>query len=119
MFLSTRTSYVGRYGKRCKTIRGWRGFLASALLVNGWLAEAYKLDLNSKDSMATIAGSMVEDMMSFYTGNDLGGVPGLLPKPYYWWEAGALMGSLVDYWYVPGLKSLAIYTNLGKTTRTP
>ncbi|EAQ89901.1 hypothetical protein CHGG_06520 [Chaetomium globosum CBS 148.51] len=40
--------------------------------------------------------------MSLYTGNDLGGVPGLLPKPYYWWEAGALMGSLVDYWYYTG-----------------
>ncbi|KAH6855194.1 glycosyl hydrolase family 76-domain-containing protein [Chaetomium sp. MPI-CAGE-AT-0009] len=40
--------------------------------------------------------------MSFYTGNDLGGVPGLLPKPYYWWEAGALMGSLIDYWYYTG-----------------
>ncbi|KAK4155141.1 mannan endo-1 6-alpha-mannosidase DCW1 [Chaetomidium leptoderma] len=45
---------------------------------------------------------MAEDMMSFYTGNRPGGVPGLLPKPYYWWEAGALMGSLVDYWYYTG-----------------
>ncbi len=67
---------------------------------------------------------MVEDMMSFYTGNQPGGTPGLLPKPYYCaletpdstsgergiltlvggsgWEAGALMGSLVDYWYYTG-----------------
>jgi mannan endo-1,6-alpha-mannosidase len=52
--------------------------------------------------MAAVARSMVDDMMSFYTGNDSGGVPGLLPKPYYWWEAGALMGSLVDYWYYTG-----------------
>ncbi|KAK4043786.1 glycosyl hydrolase family 76-domain-containing protein [Parachaetomium inaequale] len=40
--------------------------------------------------------------MSFYSGHHLGGTPGLLPKPYYWWEAGALMGSLIDYWYYTG-----------------
>ncbi|KAK4145387.1 glycosyl hydrolase family 76-domain-containing protein [Dichotomopilus funicola] len=40
--------------------------------------------------------------MSFYEGNHLGGTPGLLPKPYYWWEGGALMGSLIDYWYYTG-----------------
>ncbi|KAK4456659.1 putative glycoside hydrolase, partial [Cladorrhinum samala] len=42
---------------------------------------------------------MASDMMSFYTGNLPGGTPGLLPQPYYWWEAGAMMGSLIDYWY--------------------
>ncbi|KAK4189237.1 family 76 putative glycoside hydrolase [Podospora australis] len=45
---------------------------------------------------------MTEDMMSFYTGDQPGQVPGLLPQPYYWWEAGALMGSLIDYWYYTG-----------------
>ncbi|KAK3905020.1 glycosyl hydrolase family 76-domain-containing protein [Staphylotrichum tortipilum] len=40
--------------------------------------------------------------MSFYTGNLPGGVPGLLPRPYYWWEGGALMGALIDYWYYTG-----------------
>ncbi|KAK0733663.1 glycosyl hydrolase family 76-domain-containing protein [Lasiosphaeria miniovina] len=45
---------------------------------------------------------MAEDMMSFYHGDQPGGTPGLLPLPYYWWEAGALMGSLVDYWYYTG-----------------
>lgn len=41
-------------------------------------------------------------MMSFYHGHEPGGTPGLLPDPYYWWEAGALMGTLVDYWYYTG-----------------
>ncbi|KAK5654380.1 hypothetical protein OQA88_7289 [Cercophora sp. LCS_1] len=45
---------------------------------------------------------MTDDMMSFYHGHEPGGTPGLLPQPYYWWEAGALMGSLVDYWYYTG-----------------
>ncbi|KAK1826696.1 glycosyl hydrolase family 76-domain-containing protein [Podospora conica] len=40
--------------------------------------------------------------MSFYGGDKPGGTPGLLPTPYYWWEAGALMGALVDYWYYTG-----------------
>ncbi|KAL2263626.1 hypothetical protein VTK26DRAFT_5889 [Humicola hyalothermophila] len=41
-------------------------------------------------------------MMSFYTGHQPGEIPGLLPAPYYWWEAGALMGALIDYWYYTG-----------------
>jgi len=40
--------------------------------------------------------------MSLYTGNRTGDVPGNLPDPYYWWEAGAMFGSMVDYWYYTG-----------------
>ncbi|KAL9624684.1 MAG: hypothetical protein Q9160_001038 [Pyrenula sp. 1 TL-2023] len=40
--------------------------------------------------------------MSYYTGNRTGDVPGNLPQPYYWWEAGAMFGALVDYWYYTG-----------------
>ncbi|GAO16063.1 hypothetical protein UVI_02054080 [Ustilaginoidea virens] len=45
---------------------------------------------------------MAADMLSFYDGDKPGGTPGLLPAPYYWWEAGAMMGTLVDYWYYTG-----------------
>lgn len=41
-------------------------------------------------------------MMSYYTGNNTGDVPGNLPNPYYWWEAGAMFGAMVDYWYYTG-----------------
>jgi len=41
-------------------------------------------------------------MVKWYTGNNTGDVPGNLPSPYYWWEAGAMFGSLVDYWYYTG-----------------
>ena len=27
---------------------------------------------------------------------------GLLPDPYYWWEAGAVFGQMVEYWYYTG-----------------
>lgn len=38
----------------------------------------------------------------YYTGDRPGGVPGYLPPPYYWWEAGAMFGSLIDYWFYTG-----------------
>jgi mannan endo-1,6-alpha-mannosidase len=41
-------------------------------------------------------------MVTYYTGNHTGDVPGNLPSPYYWWEAGAMFGSLIDYWYYTG-----------------
>lgn len=41
-------------------------------------------------------------MVSLYTGNNTGDVPGNLPAPYYWWEAGAMFGTLIDYWYYTG-----------------
>lgn len=40
--------------------------------------------------------------MSFYPGNLTGGIPGLFGDPYYWWEAGAAFGALIDYWYYTG-----------------
>lgn len=40
--------------------------------------------------------------MSLYTGNRTGDVPGNLPDPYYWWEAGAMFGTMIDYWYYTG-----------------
>ena len=41
-------------------------------------------------------------MMTFYSGNLPGNTPGLLPGPYYWWEAGAMFGQLIDYWNLTG-----------------
>ncbi|KAF2404238.1 mannan endo-1,6-alpha-mannosidase [Trichodelitschia bisporula] len=41
-------------------------------------------------------------MVKYYTGNNTGDVPGNLPQPYYWWEAGAMFGTLIDYWYYTG-----------------
>lgn len=40
--------------------------------------------------------------MSYYPGNKPGGIPGLFGEPYYWWEAGAVFGALVDYWHYTG-----------------
>lgn len=77
------------------------------------------------ESITSISKQMAEDLVSFYNGNELGQTPGLLPDPYYCtypdshaafsvllqrtlltillgWEAGAMMGTLIDYWYYTG-----------------
>ncbi|PQE22414.1 putative mannan endo-16-alpha-mannosidase DCW1 precursor protein [Rutstroemia sp. NJR-2017a BVV2] len=48
------------------------------------------------------ASTVAYGMMKYYTGNNTGDVPGNLPDPYYWWEAGAMFGIMVDYWYYTG-----------------
>ncbi|KAF7541221.1 hypothetical protein G7Z17_g12000 [Cylindrodendrum hubeiense] len=78
---------------------GFAGLLAALLLTLSSFANGYDLDPNSTQSVKTIAKSMVADLMSFYDGDQPGNTPGLLPDPYYWWEAGAMMGTLIEYWF--------------------
>lgn len=40
--------------------------------------------------------------MASYNGNEDGEVPGLIPEPYFWWEGGAMLGAMVDYWRYTG-----------------
>lgn len=54
------------------------------------------------DSVKAAAKQVAWDMVHFYTGNNTGDVPGNLPQPYYWWEAGAMFGALLDYYYYTG-----------------
>lgn len=56
-----------------------------------------------KQTAATISW----DLLQYYKGNLSGQTPGLLPgpppvAPYYWWEAGAMFGALIDYWHLTG-----------------
>jgi len=41
-------------------------------------------------------------MLSFYKGSEPGQTPGVLLKPYYWWQAGAMWGELIEYWSMTG-----------------
>ncbi|KAG9699256.1 putative glycosyl hydrolase, partial [Aureobasidium melanogenum] len=73
-----------------------------------WLSDyparvtALTLDVQSADSIKDTASKIAYDLMSRYTGNNTGDVPGNLPAPYYWWEAGAMFGEMVNYWYYTG-----------------
>src|SRR5438034_7565583 len=53
-------------------------------------------------SIKNAAKIAAQGMMSYYTGNRPGDIPGVLPPPYYWWEAGAMFGALIDYWFYTG-----------------
>ncbi|KUJ23344.1 cell wall glycosyl hydrolase Dfg5 [Mollisia scopiformis] len=75
---------------------------ATAIYAGSHVAKAISLDLSSTDSIKGVAKTIAYDMMSYYNGNTTGGIPGNLPAPYYWWEAGAMFGSLIDYWYYTG-----------------
>lgn len=63
---------------------------------------AIRVDLSDPSSVKAAASTVAHSMMQWYTGNLTGQTPGLLPAPYYWWEGGAVMGSLIDYWYYTG-----------------
>ncbi|KAK4946793.1 hypothetical protein LTR10_014295 [Elasticomyces elasticus] len=66
------------------------------------------LDIGSRSSIASAASSVAYNMMTYYVGNQSGQVPGILPGSlscnpnvagtYCWWEAGAMWGSLINYW---------------------
>ncbi|KAF8855685.1 hypothetical protein BDZ45DRAFT_692450 [Acephala macrosclerotiorum] len=66
------------------------------------LITAFDVDWSSSDSIKAGARIAADGMMSYYSGNLSGQIPGLLPSPYYWWEAGGLWGALIDYYHYTG-----------------
>lgn len=70
------------------------------LLFSG--ARAIDVDFTSDDSIKEGAATIAYGLVKYYTGNNTGDVAGNLPDPYYWWEAGAMFGALVDYWAFTG-----------------
>ncbi|KAL4890637.1 glycoside hydrolase [Aspergillus ambiguus] len=77
--------------------RPW--LLILALLVG---VQAVDMEIDDPESIKKAAQVVAKNMLSFYTGYRPGDNPGNLPDPYYWWEAGAMFNSLVDYWYYTG-----------------
>ncbi|SPN98962.1 related to DFG5 protein [Cephalotrichum gorgonifer] len=60
------------------------------------------MNLDDPDSIRDAASTVAFGLMKYYTGNNTGDVPGNLPDPYFWWEAGAMFGHLVEYWHITG-----------------
>ncbi|KAF3014044.1 hypothetical protein G7054_g10619 [Neopestalotiopsis clavispora] len=79
---------------------------ASALLLSVPLVSAaYSID--SDDDIKATTRTLAYDLMTYYKGNQSGQTPGILPGPppagdYYWWEGGALWGTMIDYWHLTG-----------------
>ncbi|KAK0727320.1 glycoside hydrolase [Lasiosphaeria miniovina] len=72
---------------------------ASLLLAH---SAAVELTIGDAASTKAAAGTIAYGLMKYYTGNNTGDTPGNLPDPYFWWEAGAMFGTLIDYWALTG-----------------
>ncbi|KAK1775946.1 glycosyl hydrolase family 76-domain-containing protein [Copromyces sp. CBS 386.78] len=85
-----------------------RTIAITALLVVAHQAwAALQVDLNSPESIKRAASLVASDLLTYYHGSEPGQTPGILPGPppagdYYWWESGALWGTLMDYWHYTG-----------------
>ena len=76
------------------------------------VAFALDVEWNSPDSVKDGLSVIAKDMMSIYVGDEYGEVPGILPgglqcdpskdNNYCWWMAGAMFGSLINYWQYTG-----------------
>lgn len=66
-------------------------------------ASAIDLDPTNPDSVKSAAKDVAQVLWSMYATDDnkvISGIQGLLTyPPYYWWQAGAMFGQLIDYWY--------------------
>jgi len=68
------------------------------------LSQALELDVTDPASIKHAASAIAYGMMKYYTGNvtNTQETVGVLPWPYYWWEAGAMWGALLDYYHFTG-----------------
>ncbi|KAF4337237.1 DFG5 [Fusarium beomiforme] len=64
--------------------------------------QAYDVTWDDDKSIKEAAAKAAYGLVKFYTGNNTGDTPGNLPDPYNWWEAGAMFGTLIDYWWLTG-----------------
>ncbi|KAI0996713.1 Mannan endo-1,6-alpha-mannosidase [Podosphaera aphanis] len=62
-------------------------------------ATALRVDVQSTESIKSTASQVAHDLMSLYSGNQTGGIPGILPPPYFWWVGGGMFMTMIDYWH--------------------
>ncbi|KAI0457063.1 glycoside hydrolase family 76 protein [Xylaria acuta] len=68
-------------------------------------ANGLQVDFSSDDSVKQAASTVAYGLLKYYTGNNTGDTAGNLPDPYFWWEAGAMFGTMIDYWFYTGDES--------------
>lgn len=62
--------------------------------------------LLSTDSIIAAGNLAKHNTLAYYVGNLPGNIPGVLTDGYYWWECGAMMGTLIQNWHLTGNDSL-------------
>ncbi|PGG99017.1 hypothetical protein AJ79_08716 [Helicocarpus griseus UAMH5409] len=95
------------------TAPSWLSTLSTLLLLIALPIRAIELDIDNDDSIKNAAKQIAKGLTSYYTGHRPGDTPGNLPAPYYWWEAGAMFGALIDYWSYTGDDSYNAITTQG------
>ncbi|KAI1108620.1 cell wall glycosyl hydrolase [Nemania sp. NC0429] len=83
----------------------WITRIASVFGLLAGAAHGLEVDFSSDDSIKQAASTVAYGLMRYYTGNNTGDTPGNLPDPYFWWEAGAMFGTMIDYWFYTGDES--------------
>ncbi|KAI1096029.1 glycoside hydrolase family 76 protein [Rostrohypoxylon terebratum] len=62
------------------------------------------ININDVSSVRNVAGTLAWELMAWYKGN-VTNTPttiAVFPEPYYWWEAGAAWGAMLDYSHYTG-----------------
>ncbi|KAK3685895.1 glycoside hydrolase family 76 protein [Podospora appendiculata] len=80
--------------------------LLAAVVAGAGVADAV-FSIATTDDIKKTAADVAWDLMQYYKGNESGQTPGILPGPppagdYYWWEGGAMWGTMIDYWRLTG-----------------
>ncbi|KFA78067.1 hypothetical protein S40288_05458 [Stachybotrys chartarum IBT 40288] len=75
---------------------------AAAIL--GALVAPRDLDIENPNSIRNVASTIAYDAMTYYNGNTSSNPVqvGDLEDPYYWWVAGSLWGTMLDYYHFTG-----------------
>ncbi|KAL9132445.1 MAG: hypothetical protein Q9175_006379, partial [Cornicularia normoerica] len=66
------------------------------------LVNAISFDITNPASIKNASSIVAKDVLNYYHVTDPGQTPGIFGQPYFWWEAGAVWGSLIDYWNYTG-----------------
>jgi mannan endo-1,6-alpha-mannosidase len=67
-------------------------------LAAAYQIEATSISVCSNSAISSTAGTLADTMMSYYDPANVG----LLPAPYFWWEAGGMWGIILDCWHCTG-----------------
>ncbi|KAF2465009.1 glycoside hydrolase, partial [Lindgomyces ingoldianus] len=80
---------------------------------------AFDLDVNSSDSIKSTAKSLASGIVAAYNSQPKGSAIGIFDDLYYWWEAGAVWGGMIEYSHLTGdsqynaLVSTALWSQIG------
>lgn len=72
-------------------------FSALSTLALAATASAASLKIASTSGIQSSTASLANNLATY-----LNPSTGMLPAPYYWWEAGGALGGLLDYWHYTG-----------------